>query len=500
MGKLIAVGLASFTALFLAVGCSSPPSDATGSTKSASSGFPGCSGLFNDNPSPTGAYYATDFGCSSNPYFTDPGDTCGSAACIQSAFDQGVCPDGQSDADCQRAVNWYSVGGASYGCGARLNVTNPANGKSVVVMVLDNGPSCSVENDANFWVLDVSYPTIMYLFGSEEGWSDQALINAVQVDPSTPLGPSDGTSPSSPSSGPSCTIDTGEDGTCIDTSACASMGGTSTPGFCPGADNIQCCTGSNSQGDAGADSSPGGDAGPGQGDAGADAGPGGDAGGPAASTGATVASIAQANVGLGACSTNSQGGTAFETSCDGNGGEPEYWCADFAQWVWQQAGANTDGLDAAAQSFYDYGQSNGTFGDTPAIGDAVVFDNGSGIHHVAIVVQVNGDGSIETVSGDWDGQGSSESGFASTSSVVLNAPAYDGSVGTEPGIMGMTLVGYIAPVFDGSGTVASAPSCTVTTTGEQGTCIDTSACASMGGTSTPDYCPGADNIQCCTGL
>jgi hypothetical protein len=22
----------------------------------------------------------------------------------------------------------------------------------------------------------------------------------------------------------------------------------------------------------------------------------------------------------------------------------------------------------------------------------------------------------------------------------------------------------------------------------------------MGGTATPDYCPGADNIQCCTGL
>jgi hypothetical protein len=68
-------------------------------------------------------------------------------------------------------------------------VSNPKNGKSVVVMVLDDGPSCTVENNAGFWVLDVSYPTIKYLFGSEEGWGDHAMVHAVVVDPSTPLGP-----------------------------------------------------------------------------------------------------------------------------------------------------------------------------------------------------------------------------------------------------------------------------------------------------------------------
>lgn len=180
-------------ALLLAASCSSAPTSGFGEQASSShaavGGFPGCHGLFNTNPSPTGAYYATDFGCSSNPYFTDPGDTCGSASCIQSAYDEGVCSSGQSKASCQRAVNWYSVGGKSYGCGARLQVTNPANGKSVVVMVLDDGPSCTVENDANFWVLDVSYPTIKYLFGSEEGWGDHARVNAVVVDSTTPLGP-----------------------------------------------------------------------------------------------------------------------------------------------------------------------------------------------------------------------------------------------------------------------------------------------------------------------
>jgi hypothetical protein len=40
------------------------------------------------------------------------------------------------------------------------------------------------------------------------------------------------------------------------------------------------------------------------------------------------------------------------------------------------------------------------------------------------------------------------------------------------------------------------PSCDVN--GMSGTCIETSACAAMGGTSTPGYCPGAADIECCT--
>ncbi|KAF3770111.1 family 24 glycoside hydrolase [Cryphonectria parasitica EP155] len=39
-----------------------------------------------------------------------------------------------------------------------------------------------------------------------------------------------------------CTISTGHDGICVSTTSCASGGGTSTPGFCPGAADIQCCT------------------------------------------------------------------------------------------------------------------------------------------------------------------------------------------------------------------------------------------------------------------
>ncbi len=162
----------------------------------------------------------------------------------------------------------------------------------------------------------------------------------------------------------------------------------------------------------------------------------------------TIASVALANLGLGACSKNSAGGTSYGSSCTGNGGLPEYWCADFAKWVWQQAGADVSGLTAAAGSFYVYGQDHGTLKDTPAVGDAVVFDyQGGGVaDHVAIVSKVKADGTIESVSGDWDGQSGTEAQFASTSSVVLNSPAYGSGVGSAPAVIGMTISGYVGPV------------------------------------------------------
>ncbi len=182
------------------------------------------------------------------------------------------------------------------------------------------------------------------------------------------------------------------------------------------------------------------------GGAGSDGGADADASPPTVS-GATIASTALANVGKGACSQNSAGGYDYESSCTGNGGQPEYWCADFAMWVWSQAGADVNGLDAAAGSFYVYGQDRGTLHNTPSLGDVVVFDwHGDGTaDHVAVVTQINADGTIETVSGDWNGTGDTEAAFASTSQVVLNAPAYDPTVGGAPSTMGMTISGFVSP-------------------------------------------------------
>ena len=179
-----------------------------------------------------------------------------------------------------------------------------------------------------------------------------------------------------------------------------------------------------------------------------------------AKSASSIAEIARANVGRGACSTNSAGSKAFDSSCTGNGGEPEYWCADFARWVWAKAGASyTSDLTAAAGSFYVYGQAHRTLHSKPAVGDAVVFNYaGHGYaDHVAIVTAVYSNGTIETVSGDWNGESGSEARFSSTSHVVLNAPAYSGALGGRPAEMGMTISGFVAPAGLGAGGSSPAP-------------------------------------------
>jgi hypothetical protein len=82
---------------------------------------------------------------------------------------------------------------------------------------------------------------------------------------------------------------------------------------------------------------------------------------------------------------------------------------------------------------------------------------------------------------------------------VLNVPAYPGVTGSSPGTMGMTLSAFVSPVPKGSSGASGAPECIVSSTGEEGTCIDSVTCASMGGTSTAGYCPGPDSEECCTG-
>ena len=169
----------------------------------------------------------------------------------------------------------------------------------------------------------------------------------------------------------------------------------------------------------------------------------------AAATGSAIAALATANLDKTACAANSLGGKGFGSSCTGNSGHPEYWCADFAKWVWSEAGvADSSWLNPLAGSFYTYGQEFGTLSSVPAVGDVVVFDyNGAGsADHDAIVTHVNWNGTIETVSGDWGGQSGTEARFASTSSVTLNAPAYLGVLGSVPDVMGMTISGFVAPV------------------------------------------------------
>jgi hypothetical protein len=56
----------------------------------------------------------------------------------------------------------------------------------VVVVALDCGPSCTLENKVSHGLVDLSSPTNAYLFGSDQGYLDKALV---QIDEATPLGP-----------------------------------------------------------------------------------------------------------------------------------------------------------------------------------------------------------------------------------------------------------------------------------------------------------------------
>ncbi len=175
-------------------------------------------------------------------------------------------------------------------------------------------------------------------------------------------------------------------------------------------------------------------------------------------TSGDLTGLALANAGGTACGRNTRAGNSFFSSCTGNGGQPEYWCADFVKWVWANSGVNVGGLTAAAGSFYVYGQNHGTLSRTAHEGDAVVFNYGGNGYadHVAIVTKVLADGRIQTASGDWNGQSGTEAQFSRTSHVILNNPPYPGTVGSHPGVIGMTISGFISPAGGVTGTAATA--------------------------------------------
>lgn len=188
-------------------------------------------------------------------------------------------------------------------------------------------------------------------------------------------------------------------------------------------------------------------------------------------TGSSAAVLATANLGktAGTCALaptrNSLGGRQFESSCSGGyTGGPEYWCADFAQWVWQHAGLSTEGLSPEAASFVAYGEANGTqhtrTGYQPKPGDAVEFgstEDSGRIDHVAIVTAVGGDGSVVTANGDWagpPGDDVSMAAYAVRSKVVsITIPASQRAVGSEPSMVdtkdGYYVAGYTTPLVTG---------------------------------------------------
>ena len=118
-----------------------------------------------------------------------------------------------------------------------------------------------------------------------------------------------------------------------------------------------------------------------------------------------IVSTAQAQVG--------NGPTKYINA--GNGGEYVAWCALFTEWVWRQTGIDAP-WDYYSGDLFEWGvnqgtahwASNGFSGLQP--GDAVFFGTGPGQPygdtvpsvHVGIVSSVNGDGTINTIEGNYD--------------------------------------------------------------------------------------------------
>lgn len=135
-------------------------------------GYP-CTGVAGSSQSPDGTYYLTTFGGGSDTQHL---------ACLPN----GPIADG----------TWYYMADNSrFGCGSKVKITNPANGRAVIAQVADYGPDRCVEAAAGREIIDASPLVSQYLFGtSSSGYSQHREVVAQRVDSSMPLGP---TSPAS---------------------------------------------------------------------------------------------------------------------------------------------------------------------------------------------------------------------------------------------------------------------------------------------------------------
>jgi len=124
------------------------------------------------------------------------------------------------------------------------------------------------------------------------------------------------------------------------------------------------------------------------------------------SLGNSIVSIAKSQNGV--VQTSLQCAGAYGCTGDGE------WCALFVIWVWNQAGAQTIGLNAAADSFasgststYTWHPDQGTSnvpqsGFTPEPGDAIVWSYDGVVQHVGIVNTYGGSmGSDFSINGNW---------------------------------------------------------------------------------------------------
>jgi hypothetical protein len=150
-----------------------------------------CNGSVGTTKMENGTYVGTSFGCSiaeDGSEFSDPGDNC-IPACLSTLKSQGICSSSMTGKACEKSITWFSADKNRFGCASKIRVTNPDNGRSAVLMVIDAGPACWVEDEAGTGVLDMSYRATEYLFGESLGVVDNEKVHVVEVSADTPLGP-----------------------------------------------------------------------------------------------------------------------------------------------------------------------------------------------------------------------------------------------------------------------------------------------------------------------
>lgn len=189
-----------------------------------------CTGTTGHGANPDGTYYATSFGCwtdENGGVHGDGEDNCipycqtGAAAQGRGEAYQALCA-GLSGRQCEERVSWYVADSDRFGCMTRLKVTNPDNGKAAIVVVLDKGPSCTIERRVDYWVLDSSSRVTQYLFGGQTAATERADVQVEIVADDTPLGPWTGPNPPPPPPPPPPPTSGGGDETanCPSTASC----------------------------------------------------------------------------------------------------------------------------------------------------------------------------------------------------------------------------------------------------------------------------------------
>jgi hypothetical protein len=176
---------------------------------------------------------------------------------------------------------------------------------------------------------------------------------------------------------------------------------------------------------------------------------------------ARIVSIAEGQVGYTTdpantyCNKYSAYWYAGTADCGGNGNLDEEWCADFAAWVWKEAGVLVDYqlapgyLNGNSASFYVWGTNHGTWhpvgsGYTPQPGDVAVYglntESVTAVHVAVVTADTGNPAAPDVINGDGD-----RTGF---SVVEVGTTQGDADVKSN----GAPLSGYVSPTPSGSST------------------------------------------------